>query len=330
VVEADEFDRSFLTLAPVYALVTSLDADHLDTYGTMRALAAAFLEFLDRVPFHGRAIWCADHPRLARLVRRSRAPLTSYGLSPRSRVRGLRVRTRGLSTELDLARDGARLGALELQVPGRLNAENAVGAAALALELGVPFAAIRDALAEFRGVARRFELKVAGPDVLIVDDYAHHPAEVRATIRAARDGWRRRVLALFQPHLYSRTRDLAGEFGEALALADCVLVADVYGSRERPIPGVDGSLVADAVRAAGRTEVAYVADRAALTGRALERIRPGDLVLVMGAGDIGEVADEIAGRLAGESSAGGSAAEGPWSPPRRAAAPAGETLRAQA
>ncbi|MFN2431283.1 MAG: UDP-N-acetylmuramate--L-alanine ligase [Gemmatimonadota bacterium] len=304
VVEADEYDRSFLTLQPVYALVTSLDADHLDTYGTVRAMGAAFLEFLDRVPFHGRAVWCADHPRLARLVRRCRAPLTSYGLSARARVRATRVRPRGLETEFRLVRGGEELARLALQVPGRLNVQNALGAAALALELGVDPGAIRDGLAEYRGVGRRFELKPAGGDVLVVDDYAHHPAEVRATVRAAREGWDRRVVAVFQPHLYSRTRDLAREFGAALALADVVLVTDVYAAREAPLPGVDGALVAAAVRAAGGSEVLHVPDKEDLAARVLELARPGDLVLTMGAGDVGRVADEVAAALAAPAAAG--------------------------
>jgi UDP-N-acetylmuramate--alanine ligase len=326
VMEADEFDRSFLALSPVYALVTSLDADHLDTYGTTRALARAFLEFLEKVPFHGRAVWCADHAGLRRLVTRTRVPLLSYGLSPRAQVRGARIRARGARTEFELTRAGQRLGRVELQVPGRLNVQNAVGAAALALELGAPFGTVRDGLAAFQGVGRRFEIKPAGADVLVVDDYAHHPVEVRATLRAAREGWDRRVVAIFQPHLYSRTRDLAREFGAALALADLVFVTDVYAAREAPIPGVDGSLVAEAARTAGHADVTWVPDRAALAERALARIQSGDLVLVMGAGDVWRSADEIAERLAGGERL-------PASDPARTAEPlevAGESARAPA
>ena len=322
VVEADEFDRSFLTLSPVYALVTSLDADHLDTYRTVRALGAAFLAFLDSVPFHGRAVWCADHAALARLARRSRAPLTSYGLTSRAFVRGSRLRVRGMEAEFELSRGGEPLGRVALRVPGRFNVQNAVGAAALALELEVGFEAIREGLAGFAGVGRRFELKPAGGDVMVVDDYAHHPAEVRATLRAAREGWSRRVVALFQPHLFSRTRDLAREFGAALALADVVLVTDVYAAREQPIPGVDGALLADAARAAGHRDVTYVPDRRDLPDRALERARPGDLVIAMGAGDIWQVADEVAARLRD----GGAAPAGAAAP----GAPAQEPGHAQA
>jgi UDP-N-acetylmuramate--alanine ligase len=298
VVEADEYDRSFLALSPVYALVTSVDADHLDTYGTVQALAKAFLAFLDKVPFHGRALWCADHPGLRRLVRHTQVPLTSYGLSARAFVRGSRIRSRGLETAFDLSRGGEKLGRVELRVPGRFNVQNAVGAAALALELKVPMAAIQAGLAGFSGVGRRFEIKGAGRDVVVVDDYAHHPAEVRATLRAAREGWDRRLVALFQPHLFSRTRDLAREFGAALALADVVLLTDVYAAREAPIAGVDGRLLLDAVRASGHGDVTYVPDRRDLAARALERARPGDLVITMGAGDIWQVADEIVAALA--------------------------------
>jgi UDP-N-acetylmuramate--alanine ligase len=326
VVEADEYDRSFLTLAPVYALVTSLDDDHLDTYGTRRALRRAFLEFLDKVPFHGRAVWCADHAGLRRLVTRTRAPLVSYGLSARAQVRGARIRARGLATAFDLTRAGERLGRIELQVPGRLNVQNAVGAAALALELGVPFTALRDGLAGFAGVGRRFEMKPAGRDILVVDDYAHHPAEIRATLRAAREGWDRRLVALFQPHLYTRTRDLAAEFGDALALADVVFVTDVYAARETPLAGVDGSLVATATRDAGLADVTYVPDRGALAERALERLRAGDLVVVMGAGDVWRSAEAIAARLAGQ----GTRPSGADEPASEAFQVAGESARAQA
>ncbi|MBA2565271.1 MAG: UDP-N-acetylmuramate--L-alanine ligase [Gemmatimonadetes bacterium] len=298
VVEADEFDRSFLTLAPVYALVTSVDADHMDTYGSMRALGAAFVQFLDRVPFHGRAFWCADHAGLRRLVRRSRAPLTSYGLSPRACVRGSRIRQRGLVTEFRLSRGGEGIGSITLGLPGRLNVQNAVGAAALALELGAGFEAIRTGLAECAGVTRRFEVKPCGSDVIVVDDYAHHPAEIRATLRAAREGWSRRLIALFQPHLFTRTRDLATELGAALTAADVVLVTDVYPSREAPLPGVTGELVAAAARGAGHADVTYVQNLSELATRTLERVRTGDLVVAMGAGDIGNVAGEIAAALA--------------------------------
>lgn len=329
VVEADEFDRSFLALSPVYALVTSLDPDHLDTYGTVRAMAAAFLTFLDEVPFHGRAFWCADHAGLRRLVRKSRAPLLSYGLSRTAHVRGSRIHAAGLSTAFDLSRGGERLARVDLRVPGSFNVQNAVGAAALALELGAPVAAIREGLAAFTGVGRRFEVKAERGDVLVVDDYAHHPAEVRASLRAAREGWDRRVVALFQPHLFTRTRDFAREFGAALALADVVLVTDVYAAREAPIAGVDGSLLAEAARAAGHADVTYVADRRHLAARALERARPGDLLLTMGAGDIWEVAEEIAAALrnGGDAPAGPPAVAPPVPRPKAAIEAGGSATR---
>lgn len=298
VVEADEFDRSFLALSPVYALVTSVDPDHLDTYGTVRALGRAFVAFLDKVPFHGRAFWCADHPGLRRLVGRTHVPLVSYGLTARAVVRAVGIHARGLETEFDLTHAGETLARVKLRVPGRLNVQNAVGAASLALELGAPVAAIQAGLESFAGVGRRFEVKAQSGDVLVVDDYAHHPAEIRATLRAAREGWNRRLVALFQPHLFSRTRDLAREFGSALALADVVLVTDVYAAREQPIAGVDGGLLAAAARDAGHADVTYVPDGRDLADRVLERSRPGDMVITMGAGDIWRVADEIALRLA--------------------------------
>jgi UDP-N-acetylmuramate--alanine ligase len=313
VVEADEYDRSFLTLQPVHALVTSVDADHLDTYGTTRALARAFLEFADRVPFHGRLVWCADHPAVRRLAARCRAPLLAYGLSARAEVRGTRIRPDGLSTSFRLTRSRAELGVVRLRVPGRFNVQNAVGAAALAMDVGAPWEAVREGLETFTGVGRRFEVVAEAGGVLVVDDYAHHPAELAATLRAAREGWDRRVVALFQPHLYTRTRDLAREFGAALALADVAMVADVYPAREAPLPGVDGGLVAAAARAAGHRDVTYLPDRAGLAAGVMARLRPGDLVLTLGAGDVGEVAAEIAAALgaAGNGAAAASPAPDP-------------------
>jgi UDP-N-acetylmuramate--alanine ligase len=319
VVEADEYDRSFLALQPVHALVTSLDADHLDTYGTTRALARAFLEFADRVPFHGRLVWCADHPAVRRLAARCRAPLLAYGLSPRAEVRGTRLRPDGLSTSFRLTRAGAVLGDVRLQVPGRFNVQNAVGAAALAMDVGAPWEAVRAGLEAFAGVGRRFEVVADAGGVLVVDDYAHHPAELAATLRAAREGWGRRVVALFQPHLYSRTRDLAREFGAALALADVALVADVYPAREAPLPGVDGGLVAAAARAAGHADVTYLPDRGALAARLLERVRPGDVVLTLGAGDVGEVAAEVAAALGAAGNGASAAAVSNGAPARTGA-----------
>jgi UDP-N-acetylmuramate--alanine ligase len=211
------------------------------------------------------------------------------------------------------------LGDVRLQVPGRFNVQNAVGAAALAMDVGAPWEAVRAGLEAFAGVGRRFEVVADAGGVLVVDDYAHHPAELAATLRAAREGWGRRVVALFQPHLYSRTRDLAREFGAALALADVALVADVYPAREAPLPGVDGGLVAAAARAAGHADVTYLPDRGALAARLLERVRPGDVVLTLGAGDVGEVAAEVAAALGAAGNGASAAAVSNGAPARTGA-----------
>jgi UDP-N-acetylmuramate--alanine ligase len=302
VVEADEYDRSFLTLRPHIAVVTTLEADHLDTYGSLRAVEDAFADFVSRVPERGMVIGCADDRGVGRLLPRlSLKPdqVLTYGTAAGSMLRIEGVQASGHTTRFELRLHGKRLGQVRLRVPGMHNVRNATAAAAVAHRLGAEWSAVAEGLAEYSGVERRFEEIGEIRGMRVIDDYAHHPTEVAATLQAARAGFPgTRLIAVFQPHLYSRTRDFSGEFGRALALADRVFVTDVYAAREAPLPGVTGELVAEAARRAGAA-VSYLAERDEVPGAVAAELRPNDLCLTLGAGDLNLAAKEIVALLNG-------------------------------
>ena len=298
VAEADEYDRSFLELTPVVAVVTNVEADHLDTYRDLDDIVDAFSTFANRVPFFGSVVLCADDPGARRLLPRIHRRAITYGESEDAQVRARNVRLGPEETRFEVWESSAGLlGEVRLRLPGRHNVANALAAIAVGRELLVPFDTIGRALASFTGVVRRFERKGERDGVLVVDDYAHHPTEIRATLSAARQVYpNRRLVALFQPHLYSRTRDFAGEFGEALTGADVNLVMDVYASREAPVPGVTGELVADAARRAGHAQVIYTHEKKGVV-ECLERtLRSGDVLLTLGAGDVVRFGEEYLSR----------------------------------
>ncbi|HWB66897.1 MAG TPA: UDP-N-acetylmuramate--L-alanine ligase [Mycobacteriales bacterium] len=302
VAEGDESDGSFLLLRPHGAIVTNVEADHLDNYGTDAAVAGSFREFVRRIEPAGIVLLGADDDGACALA----APAGERGLTVRrfgtatdADVRVERWRPAEPGSVFDLVVDGRRLGEVHLAVPGEINARNAAGAAGLALGLGVSFAEVATGLAAFRGVRRRFELKGTAGGVRLYDDYAHHPTEVRdGALRlgrqAAGDG---RLIAVFQPHLYSRTRQFAGEFAAALGAADLVVVLDVYAAREDPIPGVDGATIAGRVQLPA-DRVRFEPDRAAVPGLVASLARPGDVVMTVGAGDVTELGPLILQRLA--------------------------------
>ncbi|HEX7243124.1 MAG TPA: cyanophycin synthetase, partial [Longimicrobiaceae bacterium] len=302
VVEADEYDRSFHTLRPSIAVVTTLEADHLDIYGSLDAIEEAFLAFVGSVPADGVVAGCADDHGAARLLARVGGEgrrVVSYGTSAGSVVRAEAVRSEGGETRFAVRERGVRLGEARLRIPGLHNVRNALAAVAVARELGAGWRDVAEGLADFSGVDRRFERVGEAGDVLFVDDYAHHPTELEATMHAARASYPdRRLVAVFQPHLYSRTRDFAAEFGRALALADRAYVTDVYAARELPIPGVTGEMVADAAAAAG-AEVVYHSDRESLPARVAEELAAGDLCVTLGAGNLDAAAREMLGLLRG-------------------------------
>jgi UDP-N-acetylmuramate--alanine ligase len=288
VAEADEYDRSFLELTPVVAVLTNIEEDHLDTYRDLADILEAFTIFANRVPFYGAVVACLDDPGVREILPRVKRRVVTYGESPEASLRAGDIRLEASGTTFDVWEGTTwSLGTVRLPLPGRHNVLNALAAIAVGRELSIPFPTISRALKDFTGVIRRFETKGERGGVLVLDDYAHHPTEIRATLAAARQVHPgRRLVALFQPHLYSRTRDFAAEFGRSLVGCDLAIVTDVYPSREKPIPGVTGDLVAQAARSSGHTSVIYISDRKRVAGELEKVLKRGDLLLTMGAGDV--------------------------------------------
>ena len=309
VVEADESDASFLYLQPVVAVVTNIDADHMETYGhSMDRLRQAFVDFLQRLPFYGVAVLCADDSNVRSVIPQLTKPVTTYGLSPDAHVRALDVTTNGgqMRFRAVYTGDGRTAGAefaVTLNLPGAHNVRNALAAIAVGIELGVPAAAIAKALAEFKGVGRRFEshgkVRIAGGgSFTLVDDYGHHPVEMAATLAAARGAFpKRRILLAFQPHRFTRTRDCFEDFVKVLSTADALVLTEVYPAGEAPIVAADGKALARAIRVQGKVEPVFVEKVAELPAAILAAARDGDVVLTMGAGSIGNVAGQLASRV---------------------------------
>ncbi len=307
VVEADESDASFLNLLPVMAVVTNIDADHMETYGQdFGRLKKAFVDFLHRMPFYGTAILCTDDPAVRDIVNDVTCPITSYGFNDEAQVRAINVRAVGAQMHFTVQRrNGVVLPDLDvvLNLPGLHNVLNALSAIAVAVELNVPDAALQKALAEFRGVGRRFQRYgdlplPQGGVVTVIDDYGHHPVEMAATLSAARGAFPgRRLVLAFQPHRYTRTRDCFEDFVKVIGTADAVLLGDVYAAGEAPIVAADGRALARALRIAGRVEPIFVDDIAAMPQAAIDNARDGDVLMCMGAGSIGAVPGKIAEML---------------------------------
>ena len=306
VVEADESDASFLNLLPMLAVVTNIDADHMDTYGhDFNRLKAAFVEFLHRMPFYGAALVCVDDDAIRSLLPSIARPITTYGFADDAQVQAVNVRAVGTQMHFTARRrNGITLPDLDvvLNLPGRHNVLNALAAIAVAVELGVPDEAVQRGLAEFNGVGRRFQrygevaVKSAHGEgsFTVVDDYGHHPVEMAATLAAARGAFPgRRLVLAFQPHRYTRTRDCFEDFVKVIGQADAVLLAEVYAAGEAPIVAADGRSLARALRVAGKLEPVFVDRIGDMAQAVLDNARPGDVVLCMGAGSIGAVAGQI-------------------------------------
>jgi UDP-N-acetylmuramate--alanine ligase len=305
VVEADESDRSFLKLSPAIALITNLDREHMESYGSWENLQQAFVEFANKVPFYGAVVACADDQSVRELIPRLTRRVITYGLEgSAATVIGEHMQLEAFGSACDVVMSqpdstAATRDRLRLQVPGRHNLLNALGAVAVGLEAGVAFERIAAALEEFRGADRRFQMRGEERGVMVVDDYGHHPTEIAAVIAAARAGIDRRVVVVFQPHRYSRTSQLLPEFGTALAAADEVVLTEIYAAGEDPIPGVTIDGVAEAVRAVGRCPVRVVKSLQELPSAVASLARSGDLVITLGAGSIGAVGDRILDELRG-------------------------------
>ncbi len=299
VAEADESDASFLYLQPMIAAVTNIDADHLDAYGgKFHNLRGAFLEFLHHLPFYGLAVLCIDDPVVRELAADVTRPVRTYGVEQAADVRAVDIRQQGNRTAFTVQIDDQAPLAVELNLPGRHNVLNALAAITIATELGVPAEAVVEALHKFAGIGRRFqsygEMSFPGGRALVVDDYGHHPTEIAATMQAVRDGWPdHRLLVAFQPHRFSRTRDLFEDFARVLSDCDALVMTDVYAAGEEPIAGADGRALAAAIRARGKVNPVFVDDIDELLLSLPDLIRDGDILLTLGAGSIGTVGDRL-------------------------------------
>jgi UDP-N-acetylmuramate--alanine ligase len=298
VAEADESDGSCLKLAPTIAVVTTVDAEHLDHYGTLDAIRDAFVSFVNKVPFYGAAVLCLDQPNIQLLIPRIQKRIITYGLESGADLVARRLHLAGLTSRFEVFQRGTLLGECTLQVPGRHNVLNALAAISVAVDLEIPFLTIQKALAGFAGVQRRFQVCGQAGSITVVDDYGHHPVEIRATLAAAKAGFDRRVVVIFQPHRYTRTLHLREEFITAFNQADALVVMDIYPAGEAPIPGVSAADLADAIRAHGHRDVTYLGnDRARVIDHVIDISRPGDLVITLGAGDVSHLGPELLRRL---------------------------------
>jgi UDP-N-acetylmuramate--alanine ligase len=281
-------------------VVTTIDAEHLDHHGTVENLREAFLVFVNKVPFYGAAVLCLDQPHIQLLLPRVEKRIVTYGLESAADLTARRLELRQMAARFEVLHRGTPLGECTLRVPGRHNVLNALAAIAVGLDLELSFPTIRKALAGFSGVQRRFQIQGEVSRVMVVDDYGHHPAEIRATLAAAKAGFDRRVVTVFQPHRYTRTHHLRGDFLTAFDQADVLVVMDIYAAGEAPIPGVTARALADDIRSRGHRDVVYLgSDRSRVLDHLLDITRPGDLVLTLGAGDVGQLGPELLHRLEG-------------------------------
>jgi UDP-N-acetylmuramate--alanine ligase len=294
VAEADESDGSFMKLSPTIAVVTNIDPEHLDHYGSLDALRRTFVEFINKVPFYGLAVLCLDHEHVQSLLPNVEKRYATYGLSPLSTYRAVELEFDGLQSSYTAVVRGHALGRVALPMPGAHNVLNSLAALAVADFLGIEFETYRAALAGFTGVGRRFSVRGEVGGLMVVDDYGHHPAEIRATLAGARAGFReRRLVVAFQPHRYSRTRDLMGEFARAFNEAELVAVCDIYPAGEEPLEGVSAGRLVEEMRRSGHLGAFHVPRRAEVAEALASRLREGDLVITLGAGDIWMVGEEI-------------------------------------
>jgi len=294
VVEADEFDRSFLSITPTIAVLTTLETEHLDCYRDLEDIKGAFVQFATKVPFYGFVVLCLDEPALLDIMPQlSRKKILTYGLNPQSDVQAVDIRHKDNTSSFTLRKQSEDLGDITLAVPGKHNVQNGLAAIAVGLELELPFEKVKAGIEKFTGVYRRWELKGEIDGVSLYDDYAHHPTECRATLAGVKAGWRRRVVCVFQPHLFSRTRDFYEEFGKSFLLSDVLVVTDVYPAREEPIQGITGELIVAAAKRFGHKEVYYVPDKNLVPAELKRIVRKGDIIITMGAGDIWKYGEQF-------------------------------------
>jgi UDP-N-acetylmuramate--alanine ligase len=294
VVEADEYDRSFLQLLPTVAIINNVEAEHLDIYKDFDDLKNTFVDFANKVPFYGFVAVCLDDAGIKDILPRIKKKVITFGLSRHCDVRADNISYSERSTNCDVYEFGKFAGKMTLNIPGEHNVRNALAAITVARQMGIEFELIAGALAEFSGVYRRFEIKADNKGIMVIDDYAHHFTEISATLIAARKGWNRRIIGVFQPHTYTRTAAFYKDFGRAFDEADLLFVTDVYPAREEPIEGITGKLIADAAIQSGHRNVIYVEDKNNLYDEVMKVMQKGDIIVTMGAGDIWKTANKLA------------------------------------
>ncbi|MGZ3525318.1 MAG: UDP-N-acetylmuramate--L-alanine ligase [Thermodesulfobacteriota bacterium] len=297
VAEADESDGSFLKLMPTIAVVTNIDPEHLDYYNGIDEIKETFLSFLDKIPFFGLAVLCLDHPNIQSLLPRLKKRFTTYGLTTQADYQAKEIVFEGLSTSFDVVHRRREIGRLSLRMPGLHNVYNALATLATAFELDIPFQVVQETLRDFSGIQRRFQIKGEKKGILVVDDYGHHPVEIMATLKAARTGWAKRIIAVFQPHRYTRTQALFKDFLTAFYDADVLVLTDIYPAGEDRIEGVESKALFEGLREYGHKDVTYLSDKKEIVEHLLRVISPGDLVITLGAGDIWQVSEELVNRL---------------------------------
>ncbi len=274
-------------MSPSLAVITNIDIEHMDIYKDEQDIKNAFIEFANKVPFYGAVVLCLDDPKLRSIIPSIERRIITYGFTPQAQLRPVDVTSEKLKSSFTVLFEGEELGRITMQAPGEHNIRNALAAIGIGIELGISFEQIKQGLREYCGVFRRFQVKYEEDDLIVIDDYAHHPTEVKATLGAARRGWPdRRIVAVFQPHLYSRTKELYDEFGLSFFDAEKLIITDVYASREKPLEGISGQLVAETARSYGHRDVTYIPDKNDLPEVLGKMVGPGDMIITMGAGDI--------------------------------------------
>lgn len=297
VVEADEYDHSFLSLSPCIAGITNIDTDHLDCYRNLDDIKGAFIEYANKVPFFGSVIACLDDPGVQAILPSINKKVVTYGFSRQADIQGKNISMKDFVSEYDVSYKGYRLGRVKMNVTGRHNIQNSLQAISIGLELDIPFKHIREGLMQYSGVYRRFELKGEARGITVYDDYAHHPTEISATLEGFKDSTKRRIVTLFQPHLYSRTRDFHVQFGNAFSSCDCLILAPIYPAREEPIPGVSSKLIADIAVQSGHPDVVLIENNADIVPKTLSLLKEDDILITMGAGNIWQYGEEILAKL---------------------------------
>ncbi len=293
VAEADEYDKSFLAMYPTIAVVTNIEADHLECYGSFDNLKDAFLTFVNRVPFYGSVIISADDENIESIRGKISRPVVSFGFGPEADIQAVDIKVDSGISKFAVYHKEEMLGEITLHVPGKFNIANALAAIAAAFQLEIPFDDIASGLSLFSGVNRRFEILGVINEVIVVDDYAHHPTEISATLKMAKENYDRRLIVVFQPHLYSRTKNFVDEYAEALKLADVCILTDIYPAREKPIEGVSSELIKIKAEEKGYKNFEYVGKKINASPRLLKIAQPGDLIIIMGAGSITYIKDEL-------------------------------------